>query len=621
MRENKKLFGEIDKAKAVSFDIFDTLVKRNVSRPKDIFHIVEERYRERTGKTISEFYDNRIMAERKKRTTIEEGDVSLDQIYEFMPYSAEEKEILKKLEIETEVDYCQANLMISPVYNYVANSGKQIFILSDMYLPEEVMKKLLKKCGYNIYKKLYVSSECGSSKADGSMYTTLLCETGMCSGDILHIGDNIHSDIINAKLKGLRTFHIKKDQIATVFLKFNDIYTGNKSITPFLNNNIIRYDDNNDIYKLGYEVLGPLLLGFASWIHKEATEQKRDRLYFLARDTYLLRSAFEILYKDMEITYLEVSRKSLRVAYIQKKRRFDAIFDTLSRKKYTIYELLEALDITIDDYIRKCANYKIDSGDAQYDSMQLKDKELIDSIILNIVLNEKDYALDYLNKMGLDSDRSIIVDIGWHGTIQKMLEAICDLELYGLYFGNTKRSGCPKNNAKGYWFDNDDERTVRNELAITYILETMLFPDKGTTLGYKVTENDIVPCYAEFKQHNKDLIRLFQQGAIRFVKDYRESGPNMKCFNADESTLAYEHMAFQPTLKVAELFGNLRLEDGKMYQLARADNLFGYVIQPSKFIKDYIDARWKEGFIKQIFPLIRDPHRIACIIKKRDNLA
>ena len=37
-------------------------------------------------------------------------------------------------------------------------------------------------------------------------------------------------------------------------------------------NDVLKYHDEDYAFKLGYEVLGPLLLGFTEWIHNELRE-------------------------------------------------------------------------------------------------------------------------------------------------------------------------------------------------------------------------------------------------------------------------------------------------------------------------------------------------------------
>lgn len=81
----------------VSFDIFDTLVKRYVSLPTDVFDIVELRYNSLHGTSnekIRGFKELRINAELKARKKIIE-EVSIDEIYNFIEFSPAINEELK----------------------------------------------------------------------------------------------------------------------------------------------------------------------------------------------------------------------------------------------------------------------------------------------------------------------------------------------------------------------------------------------------------------------------------------------------------------------------------------------------------------------------------------------
>ena len=52
--------------KIISFDIYDTLVKRNVPNPRDVFELVEYKYKKMHGIDLK-FKDIRINAEREVR--------------------------------------------------------------------------------------------------------------------------------------------------------------------------------------------------------------------------------------------------------------------------------------------------------------------------------------------------------------------------------------------------------------------------------------------------------------------------------------------------------------------------------------------------------------------------
>ena len=50
----------IDRCEVVSFDVFDTLIKRNVGTPKDVFSLVEREAVKRFGVSMEGFRDKRV---------------------------------------------------------------------------------------------------------------------------------------------------------------------------------------------------------------------------------------------------------------------------------------------------------------------------------------------------------------------------------------------------------------------------------------------------------------------------------------------------------------------------------------------------------------------------------
>ena len=93
---------KIRNAKIVSFDVFDTLLLRNVCRPIDVFEIVENLYSNRYGENIK-FKKLRIDAEKKVRERSKKEDICFDEIYNYI-YSkiGEKSKIFEKLELEVE---------------------------------------------------------------------------------------------------------------------------------------------------------------------------------------------------------------------------------------------------------------------------------------------------------------------------------------------------------------------------------------------------------------------------------------------------------------------------------------------------------------------------------------
>ena len=66
----------IDRCEVVSFDVFDTLIKRNVRTPKDVFSLVEREALKRFGVSMEGFRDKRVCAERTARELSDREEIS-----------------------------------------------------------------------------------------------------------------------------------------------------------------------------------------------------------------------------------------------------------------------------------------------------------------------------------------------------------------------------------------------------------------------------------------------------------------------------------------------------------------------------------------------------------------
>ena len=126
----------------ISFDIFDTLILRPFATPQALFMIIGKRL----GRT--EYYRIRVDAEKRAReiASVEKGntEVTIDDIYSVIEQrTGIPKEEGIRTEIETELDYCFANPYMKRVFRLLQEHGKTIIIVSDMYLPQDLMARLL----------------------------------------------------------------------------------------------------------------------------------------------------------------------------------------------------------------------------------------------------------------------------------------------------------------------------------------------------------------------------------------------------------------------------------------------------------------------------------------------
>ena len=130
--------------KAVAFDIFDTLLKRDCAHPADLFALMEVTHQAALG-----FAGARVAAEAA----------------------------------------CHAR-------------GQKVYAVSDMYLPKEQIEAMLQKCGLDFLDGVFVSCEYGVQKRSGKLFKLFLQQTALRPAEVLFVGDSPRADFAGAALAG-----------------------------------------------------------------------------------------------------------------------------------------------------------------------------------------------------------------------------------------------------------------------------------------------------------------------------------------------------------------------------------------------------------------------------------
>lgn len=597
----ESIIKKLDKYDVVSFDVFDTLICRTCGAPSAVFTLAAKAIKEKYNISLSidKIVKARISAELTARKKSNKEDVTLNNIYDcFSLDGFSYTEALKQEEINAELSVCIVNKLIKMIYDWCVDHSKIIIITSDMYLPKDVIINILENNGYNQNNEVFVSSELGITKRTGNLYKAI---TKKYRGKhIIHIGDAIRSDYIQAKIHGLDAYLIKKknnDKKIKVDYSLKDV-----SKIQFI-----------EYYNFGYKIFGPVITDFCRWLYTEL--QKEEKVFFLARDGYLVKRVFESLYPDSikKNEYLYVSRKAIRLASLYGKKDVNELVSLFPRNTLmTINELYKKIGISSYLHKQLMKKYNIDEEKPFLPNEMLHNTKL--NMFCLVLLDEiqadckEEFNMvsEYLKSKRFE-EKVAVVDIGWAGTIQNMLTNITRVSITGYYFG----TDCKQQSLNKKSFV-DPSFEIQNFVAA--LLEYPFLAPEGSVERYIKTESGgIRPSLSNFEydDYEKNIIMYMQNGIIDYAINC-----GMKTNHEVNGLKNVIRACRKPSEYEVKILGGLTYYENGIHYLAKPESIWKYVINPKKFIKDLSESGWKIGFLKKLFKLNLDYYRILSIIKK-----
>ena len=307
--------------KVVSFDIFDTLLLRPFYTPSDLFFLLGmDFFRKYSISPNFIFKELRMLAEKTARRKNRFQEPDIHAIYrEFKSLSGfteEQTEYCKNREIELEKQYCTCRQSGALLYQTAVAAGKKIIASSDMYLPSDVLRDLLIRCGYSAVQEIFVSCETQAGKGrGGKMYDFICKKLSVPPRNILHIGDNPESDVIQARKRGVHAALLPRavKQFETFFSRFFPPWTSPRMFllewigircmialaanklfdNPFRNVPAL-FGGNPLVF--GYFGLGTHLTAVTRWIQERVVKEHLTGIHFLYRDGFLAEQAYQLMY-------------------------------------------------------------------------------------------------------------------------------------------------------------------------------------------------------------------------------------------------------------------------------------------------------------------------------------
>ena len=558
---------ESPSVKVVSFDVFDTLLRRNVGQPKDVFYLMQlELENQLNIEPIvrTNFIELRQLAERNLRQSLDAQlknrltkfeELRIEQIYsEMQRVVAVDLPINELVQLEQKIELkCLKKRQEGYLaYKDAIRAGKRIIVVSDFSHDQNFVKSALIKNGYTQIDAYYISSEIGLKKHSGTLFNYVLNKEHIKPNQMLHIGDNPIGDLKRSREKGIRSIRVPSNYelVKTAFVngkknerQLRDSAYLRQLYCLFAERNFKRefsrgiskkFELVSTKAEIGYLYLGPIMNGFADWILKNAQKDGIKQLVFFARDCYLPYQAAEIINAkknlNLSIVYLPISRKSSTGLEIFKPNDIFKIRIDDYQKGNTVTDLLQdRFQFPIDE---------LTEDDSKSLSRKIEDIPQVElySILLDVTTkywkslsavyqSRRDLYKQYLTERGIDlTVKTIGVDVGYKGSIHKKLGSIFSSGLEPYFFmtySNGYGHSCLKNskvfyNQNMFPFDAQEVFITRNLL-----FETLINEATGTCKNiYKDSSNRInfVKDMA-LPQSHIDTVQAIHKGAVIYFND------------------------------------------------------------------------------------------------------
>lgn len=624
MIEYSKILSVIDRYEVISFDIYNTLLYRHVANDEDIFRVVQDCFHRTFGKEKTHFHQVRLEAETEALTAMGSESVSFDEIYRH--FHDEDAEKLKSIEWKLEQTLTTVREEGRKLYQYCVDKHKHIIAISDMYYDGAYLKKLLLLHGYHI-DDVFSSSDFGVTKHSGKLYRKVCKRLGTEPKRILHIGDTLRSDFLMARKEGLHSILLAKKELDDRFELPNraeQVYLN--AMYQFASN----ISQGSSFYnELGVCRFGPLLFGFCTWLHHKVKQLQINQIYFLSRDAYLVKQAYELLYPDAgeDLRYIYISRKAVRVPLLMHHHSFDVLKDWINHSNYISFRILiSRLGLQCSD-VEGALDLDLDQEYAWDDFFSDKTVEenykRIESQVVENAKAEMHLIERYLIQEQFGGDAAL-VDIGWDGTIQKSLNLLfkennIDCRLFGFYFGANQKVS---HDCMGYLYDYHDDRHCDNRevLVSSYgLFESLFLANHGSVKCYAEEIGAIVPVLEPYEFLTKDgkelqelgMIKEIQKGALTFIREY------CKCKCIRRAYLRSEYY-FKPIKRL--LVKPTKTEIQKLKRIPFHDTFNIDLIEdpqsPAQLLHGFKRSVWKIGYLKNSIRINLPYYEIYRLMKK-----
>ncbi|MBW2133346.1 MAG: hypothetical protein JRG88_12590 [Deltaproteobacteria bacterium] len=556
----EKLLDAADKAAAscdtISLDIFDTVLIRRIHNP-DMIKPAVARFIARLAVLYGKkgWSWEKVQALRDEKEAAQRAETAKKFVDHEARYPDFMTAVLNEvfhdqmtpavLEKVTGYELALESAMIVPRAGFadwirtLFKMGKNVFLISDIYLPSTHLKRLIQNVGLiDAITEVISSADSFLAKASGEAFPMIQKRYALDVHRWMHIGDNPISDGLRPVQFGIKAFVLndkrekRRKTVARMYTVFSNqsLFWKGRALHQLMLPLEAENSPRDPLYVDGYTFLAPLVGVFIQSILERARRGDIGRIYFLSREGWTFKKFWEKAVPFLapegggpDVRYLYVSRLALAgpSCAVQgiPQTKADIAFQPPGNRDMRDFCRVFGLDM--DPLMPLMRRYGLSPEDAlsplhqgwsqnnRFKFVYLVEDRDFQEEVRRQTRPAHQALMRYLEMEGFFEHRDVIlVDVGWTGTIQRFLfDAIRHRSdkprLHGYLFAAGRGIPYPstdENHITGVLYDKD-----RFDFAASTILNVRDFfeeafraPHPGLK-GYRVTETGQV---LEFRNEN-----------------------------------------------------------------------------------------------------------------------
>lgn len=582
-----RLLDEYPDIKVLSLDCFDTLLWRRVHKPTDVFFSLQQRPAfARAGLDAGQRQRGEQLA--RRLAFIGNGgswEVTLRDILRTAAPGIDDASVaeIEEEELQAECETCFPLPAAVALLRDAATRGIPVVIVSDTYLRETQLRRLLAHClpadAYAAIDRVFVSCEHGASKGTGLFER--LCRGGQLSAaDTLHVGDNPNADLQAPVQAGLRArlLHRFPRHIAD---RMEDQGTALRLVDPEVERSRgmpspwhavlarLDLDAEDPVRDLGQASLGPMMHGFASWILARRQEAlaagQRLKIAFLMRDGHLPWRACTALAGGEIGKPVYISRFTAFAAGFRAQEDIDRYLAMHSRSRQyaTILKQFGITGVAADEILRK-----VERAGGGHDAFvaQVRAPAVVQRILRWSAAYRKRMRRHLVAVLDLQAgDTLAMVDLGYFGNIQRALAPMMREEwsvgLLGWYLMCYPQAGVGGERTALIDRARHGEQTIRTLIPFMATLETLCTTDTGSVRDYADDGTPVLEAQVIAPQQAQTVARI-QDHAIAFVREAAANAPTCTEDALRDATLAeLVRLLYLPSRGELSLFQSFAMDE------------------------------------------------------------